>query len=51
MVSTKLSWSHFCEIIRVKTDEGRLFYAYGAIECNLSQEAHIWVITRYTEIR
>ena len=32
--STKLSWSHFCEIMRVKTDEGRLFYANDAVERN-----------------
>jgi len=23
-LSTKLSWSHFCEIMRIKTEEGRL---------------------------
>jgi len=34
--STKLSWSHFCEIMRVKTDEGRLFYVNDAIERNLA---------------
>ena len=34
--STKLSWSHFCEIMRVKTEEGRLFYINDAIERNLA---------------
>ena len=38
-VSTKLSWSHFCEIMRVKTDDGRLFYANDAVERNLSVHA------------
>jgi predicted nuclease of restriction endonuclease-like (RecB) superfamily len=33
--STKLSWSHICEIIRVKTEEGRLYYANDAAERNL----------------
>lgn len=29
-LSTKLSWSHFCELIRVKTNEARMFYAEDA---------------------
>jgi predicted nuclease of restriction endonuclease-like (RecB) superfamily len=29
-LATKLSWSHFCELIRVKTDEARLYYATDA---------------------
>jgi predicted nuclease of restriction endonuclease-like (RecB) superfamily len=33
--STKLSWSHFCEIMRVKSVDGRLFYINDAIERNL----------------
>ncbi|MCL2099318.1 MAG: PDDEXK nuclease domain-containing protein [Oscillospiraceae bacterium] len=37
--STKLSWSHFCEIMRVKTEEGRLFYAHDAVERNLGVHA------------
>ena len=37
--STKLSWSHFCEIMRVKTEEGRLFYASDAVERNLGVHA------------
>jgi len=37
--STKLSWSHFCEIMRVKTEEGRLFYANDAVERNLGVHA------------
>ena len=35
-LSTKLSWSHFCEIMRVKTEEGWIFYANDAFERNLS---------------
>ena len=37
--STKLSWSHFCEIMRVKTEEGRIFYANDAVERNLGVHA------------
>ena len=37
--STKLSWSHFCEIMRVKTEDGRLFYANDAVERSLSVHA------------
>ena len=37
--STKLSWSHFCEIMRVKTEEGRLFYVNDAVERNLGVHA------------
>ena len=37
--STKLSWSHFCEIMRVKTEEGRLFYSNDAVERNLSVQS------------
>jgi len=37
--STKLSWSHFCEIMRVKTEEGRLFYANDAVERGLGVHA------------
>ena len=37
--STKLSWSHFCEIMRVKTEEGRLFYAKDAARRNLGVHA------------
>ena len=37
--STKLSWSHFCEIMRVKTDEGRAFYIQDTAERNLSVHA------------
>lgn len=33
--STKLSWSHLCEVMRVKTEEGRLFYANDAAQRNL----------------
>jgi predicted nuclease of restriction endonuclease-like (RecB) superfamily len=29
-LSSKLSWSHFCELIRIKTEEARLFYAEDA---------------------
>ncbi|MDR1001081.1 MAG: DUF1016 N-terminal domain-containing protein [Clostridiales bacterium] len=29
-LTTKLSWSHFCELIRVKTLEARIFYAEDA---------------------
>ena len=38
-VSTKLSWSHFCEIMRVKTSEGREFYIHDTSERNLSVHA------------
>jgi predicted nuclease of restriction endonuclease-like (RecB) superfamily len=34
--STKLSWSHFCEIMRVKTEEGRLFYIKDVEERDLN---------------
>jgi predicted nuclease of restriction endonuclease-like (RecB) superfamily len=34
-LSTKLSWSHICEIMRVKTEEGRLYYANDAATRNL----------------
>ena len=37
--STKLSWSHFCEIMRVKTEEGRIFYINDAVERNLGVHA------------
>ena len=37
--STKLSWSHFCEIMRIKTEEGRLFYVSDAAERNLGVHA------------
>ena len=37
--STKLSWSHFCEIMRVKTEEGRLFYISDAEERGLGVHA------------
>ena len=37
--STKLSWSHFCEIMRVKTEEGRIFYTNDAVERNLGVHA------------
>ena len=37
--STKLSWSHFCEIMRVKTEEGQLFYVNDAVERNLGVHA------------
>jgi predicted nuclease of restriction endonuclease-like (RecB) superfamily len=29
-LATKLSWSHFCELIRVKTNEARMYYAEDA---------------------
>jgi predicted nuclease of restriction endonuclease-like (RecB) superfamily len=29
-LATKLSWTHFCELIRIKTPEARLFYAEDA---------------------
>jgi hypothetical protein len=29
-LTTKLSWSHFCELIRVKTGEARMYYAEDA---------------------
>ncbi|MDR2671479.1 MAG: DUF1016 N-terminal domain-containing protein, partial [Oscillospiraceae bacterium] len=29
-LATKLSWSHFCELIRVKTNEARIYYAEDA---------------------
>ena len=29
-LSTQLSWSHFCELIRLKTEEARLYYAQDA---------------------
>jgi predicted nuclease of restriction endonuclease-like (RecB) superfamily len=35
-VSPKLSWSHFIEIMRVKTEEGRLFYINDVNERNLA---------------
>ena len=38
-VSTKLSWSHFCEIMRVKTEDGRLFYIRDAAERGLGVHA------------
>ena len=38
-LSTKLSWSHFCEIMRVKTYEGRAFYIQDSAERNLSVHA------------
>ena len=34
-----MSWSHFCEIMRVKTEEGRLFYTNDAVERNLGVHA------------
>jgi predicted nuclease of restriction endonuclease-like (RecB) superfamily len=34
-LAAKLSWSHFCELIRIKTDEARLFYARDAAERHL----------------
>jgi len=37
--STKLSWSHFCEIMRVKTEDGRLFYINDAEERALGVHA------------
>jgi len=37
--STKLSWSHLCEIMRVKTEEGRTFYVNDAVERNLGVHA------------
>jgi predicted nuclease of restriction endonuclease-like (RecB) superfamily len=37
--STKLSWSHFCEIMRIKSDEGRLFYLADSVERNLGVKA------------
>lgn len=44
--STKLSWSHFCEIMRVKTEEGRIFYINDAIDRNLGVHALRRAITR-----
>ncbi len=35
-LSTQLSWSHFLEILPVKTHEGRLYYANEAAQRNLS---------------
>jgi predicted nuclease of restriction endonuclease-like (RecB) superfamily len=46
--STKLSWSHFCEIMRVKSDEGRLFYVNDAIERSLGVHALRREISRKT---
>ena len=34
-LSTQLSWSHFMELLPLKTDEARLFYAKDAAERNL----------------
>ena len=33
-LATKLSWSHFCELIRVKTVEARIYYAEDAASRN-----------------
>ncbi|MCX6115036.1 MAG: PDDEXK nuclease domain-containing protein [Proteobacteria bacterium] len=35
MLSSKLSWSHFTELLRLKTDAARLYYANDASERNL----------------
>jgi predicted nuclease of restriction endonuclease-like (RecB) superfamily len=35
MLSSKLSWSHFTELLRLKTDAARLYYAKDASERNL----------------
>ena len=34
-LSSHLTWSHFIDILPVKTEEGRLFYAYEAAQRNL----------------
>jgi len=35
-LSSKLSWSHFIELMRLKSDEARMFYANDAIERSYS---------------
>ena len=34
-LSLQLSWSHFCELIRIKTEDARLYYANDAIKRQL----------------
>jgi len=46
--STKLSWSHFCEIMRVKTEEGRLFYIQDSMKRNLGVRTLRRLISRKT---
>ena len=35
-VSTELSWSHYCELLRVETDEEMKYYSMVTIQSNLS---------------
>ena len=35
-LATQLSWTHFCELIRIKTEEARLYYANEAAQRHLS---------------
>jgi len=35
-LATQLSWTHFCELIRIKTEEARLYYANEAVQCHFS---------------
>ena len=34
-LSQHLSWSHFCELIRIETEKARLYYAKDAVDRNL----------------
>jgi predicted nuclease of restriction endonuclease-like (RecB) superfamily len=36
-LATQLSWTHFCELIRIKTEEARLYYAKEAAERRFSR--------------
>jgi predicted nuclease of restriction endonuclease-like (RecB) superfamily len=36
-LATQLSWTHFCELIRIKTEEARLYYANDAATRHLSK--------------
>jgi len=45
-LSSQLSWSHFLDILPVKTDEARLFYANEAVQRNLSVQDLRRVIAR-----
>lgn len=50
-LATKLSWSHYSELLSIKDDNELIYYTNIAYERNLSKRENIFVIEYYSDKR